>query len=150
MGNGTHDLDLSGEYYVLYGLSNNPPISGALVTHRGGGPNPSITANKVNVTNDTGVQEADDFEDIKNALIRAHGISMLVAWPLLVCIAIFFASWMRQALPNGEWFKIHRALMIIALFIGASGFVLIFFSQLRSPTPGLITLGSADSITVCG
>ena len=88
------------------------------------------------------------FEHIRSALVRFHGILMLVAWPLLVSTAIFFAAYMKSALPNGEWFQIHRALMIAALFVGASGFVVIFIAQLRNPTPGLIELGTSDGLTV--
>ena len=39
-------------------------------------------------------------------LVLAHGVLMLVAWPLLATIAIFFASWMKPALPKGGWFQV--------------------------------------------
>ena len=39
-------------------------------------------------------------------LIRTHGILMIIAWPLLAVTAIFFALFMRPALPNGEWFQV--------------------------------------------
>ena len=32
---------------------------------------------------------------------------MLIAWPLLAFTAIFFAAWMKPALPNGEWFQVR-------------------------------------------
>ena len=41
-------------------------------------------------------------------LLRAHGIIMLIAWPLLAVSGIFFAAWMRPALPNGEWFQVNQ------------------------------------------
>ena len=31
---------------------------------------------------------------------------MILSWPLLVVAAIFFAAWMKPALPNGEWFQV--------------------------------------------
>ncbi len=79
----------------------------------------------------------------RDRLTRAHGILMLIAWPVLGVIAIFFAAWMRPALPNGEWFQVHRAFMLGSLFVGAAGFFLIFVAQYDNPeTPGLINLGS--------
>ena len=44
--------------------------------------------------------------NMRNNLILAHGILMLIAWPLLSFVAIFFAAWMKPALPNGEWFQV--------------------------------------------
>ena len=69
---------------------------------------------------------------------------MIIAWPLLAVTAIFFAAWMRPALPNGEWFQVHRAVMLGSLFIGAVGFLLIFVGSRDNPTPGLITLGGTN------
>ena len=34
------------------------------------------------------------------------GILMIISWPVLVVAAIFFAAWMKPALPNGEWFQV--------------------------------------------
>ncbi len=49
---------------------------------------------------------SDVFNDVHRPnLIRAHGILMIIAWPLLAVTAIFFALFMRPALPNGEWFQ---------------------------------------------
>ena len=47
-------------------------------------------------------------------LIRAHGILMIIAWPLLAVTAIFFALFMRPALPNGEWFQVTLKLYMHA------------------------------------
>ena len=93
------------------------------------------------MVNDTGLQTAGDFGSTRRLLIQTHGILMLIAWPFLASTGIFFASYMRRALPNGEWFQVHRALMVTSLLIAAAGFTVIFFSQ--SP-PGLITLGRED------
>ena len=99
-----------------------------------------MTEEQFNVVQDSGVAGGSNFENVKNGLIRAHGIFMLVAWMLLANVAIAFAAYMRPALPNGEWFQVHRAFMIIALFLAAAGFVLIFISQIRSDIPGLINI----------
>ena len=34
------------------------------------------------------------------------GILLILSWPLLVVATIFFAAWMKPALPNGEWFQV--------------------------------------------
>lgn len=78
------------------------------------------------------------FNTAKKGLIQAHGILMLIAWPLLASTAIFFAAYMRPALPKGEWFQIHRALMLVGLFVSAVAFLLIFISQAHSNIPGLV------------
>ena len=43
---------------------------------------------------------------LKDSLITAHSVLMLIAWPMLSFTAIFFAAWMKPALPNGEWFQV--------------------------------------------
>ena len=141
-------MNLNGEYYVLFGHSGSTSMGdGFLVTHRPTS-NPAVTDEQVNVVRDTGVQGRGSFEGIKRALIQTHGIFMMIAWPILASTGIFFASFMRQALPNGEWFQVHRGLMIASLFVGAAGFVLVFFSQLRSNIPGLIDLGTGSASQV--
>ena len=40
---------------------------------------------------------------------------MIVAWPLLVVIAIFFAAWMKPALPNGEWFQVGLNMILYTI-----------------------------------
>lgn len=40
-----------------------------------------------------------------NPFVQAHGIFMTIAWPILAVTGIFFAAWMKPALPNGEWFQ---------------------------------------------
>ena len=138
-----HDLDLNSKHYVLFGWSNNKPDAGRLTPHTvGGAPDPSISKHRVNVAKDTGVEHGRDFDSIKRILIRTHGILMLIAWLLLASTGIFFAAHMRPALPNGEWFQVHRAFMIASLFIAMAGFILIFISQLQKQPHGLVQLGS--------
>ena len=64
---------------------------------------------------------------------------MITAWILLATSAVFFAAWMKPILPNGEWFQVHRALMIASLFVGAGGFIFAFVAHAKkSVIPGLI------------
>ncbi len=97
------DLDLNDEYFVLYGrrVGNSNPSS--LFRHETGTTrNPLISSATVNPVVDSGSVGA--FPTLP--LLRFHGILMIVAWPLLAVCGIFFASWMRPALPNGEWFQV--------------------------------------------
>ena len=68
------------------------------------------------------------------------GILMIVAWPLLAVIGIFFSAWTKPALPNGEWFQFHRALMILSVVVAITGFVLPFVANKDNEQPGLIEL----------
>lgn len=73
------------------------------------------------------------------------GILMVIAYPLLLVTAVFFASWMKQVLPKA-WFHIHRVLMIISLCCSLLGFMLIFIANKDNPTPGLINLNDCVCI----
>ena len=143
---GTNDLNLNKEYYVLYGRGNVGPVAGHLLTHIDGvTPLPSVSSKKVNPVTDTGaIIGVSSFGSIKRRLVQAHGILMLIAWPLLAATAIFFAAKMRRALPKGEWFQVHRAFMLTALFLTLLAVVLIFVSQAHNSIPGLIQFEVRD------
>ena len=101
------DLDLNNNYYILYGRRRGDSTSGSLVRHEiGQGNNPSISTARFNptlitISNETG----QGFPRME--LLRFHGILMTIAWPTLSAVGIFFASWMKPALPNGEWFQVN-------------------------------------------
>ena len=136
------DLDLNNPYYVMYGtLDGGVASSGSFSSHtQGGGRIPRLSAQLVSAVADAGEVQQDN---VRRQLTQAHGILMLIAWPLMAVSAIFFAAWMRPALPNGEWFQIHRFLMSGSIVVASIGFVLIFVANRNnSPNPGLITLGS--------
>ena len=65
---------------------------------------------------------------------------MIIAWPMLGFTSVFFAAWMRPALPNGQWFQVHRILMLGSLVIGIVGFFIIFVGERHRNPPGLIPL----------
>ena len=48
------DVDLDGEYYVMYGRSDGSTSSGSLITHRSANPptNPSISDDQPNIAED--------------------------------------------------------------------------------------------------
>ena len=135
-GNSTEDFTLDDDYYVLFGRGKRDPQEGRLSYHQGS--TPSVSKNQFNPYQDSGDQGEDT---LKGRLVRAHGILMLLAWPLLASTGIFLAAFMRPALPEGRWFQGHRALMLASLFVGAVGVVLAFVSQIHSSVPGLISLG---------
>ena len=144
---GVEDLDLNEPYFILYGQSSDSGSPGQLEPHATGSGNPFVSSSRVNPQTDTADIGSD--RSIQDALTRAHGIFMIIAWPVLAVTAIFFAAWMRPALPNGEWFQVHRALMLASLFMGVVGFILIFAAQYNRPTdPGLINLGEGAVSTV--
>lgn len=66
--------------------------------------NPQISSREYNLATQSGEIGRDT---LKRDLITAHAVLMLVAWPLLAFTGIFFAAWMRPALPNGQWFQVH-------------------------------------------
>ena len=88
----------------MYGVGPSGGGLQGLSSHvQGAGGNPLLT-DRVNIT----LAEGDLVNDFPmGQLLRAHGILMLIAWPLLAISGIFFAAWMRPALPNGEWFKVY-------------------------------------------
>ena len=63
-----------------------------------------LTGDRVNPVRDETVGPIESAP--LNPLVQAHGIFMTIAWPILAVTGIFFAAWMRPALPNGEWFQV--------------------------------------------
>ena len=73
---------------------------------------PDHTRDNIPVISDGRFDPSTDEGDIgitrlRQQLLQAHGILMLIAWPVLAFTAIFFAVYMKQALPNGEWFQVR-------------------------------------------
>ncbi len=106
---GSQDLDLSLPLFVIY--ARLPSASTSLEnigSHAGGGDSVrGVTAQQINITSGSGNTEQSTFLAVhRPALIRAHGIMMIIAWPLLATTAILFAAFMKPALPNGEWFQV--------------------------------------------
>ena len=56
--------------------------------------NPASSSGEIGVSN------------LRSKLIVIHAVLMMVAWPLLSFVAIFFAAWMKPALPSGQWFQV--------------------------------------------
>ena len=104
------DLNLNADLFVMYGVGPTGSGAQALQAHNlGPGANPILSQGRFNPTADAG----GDVPFPTVNLLRAHGILMLITWPLLAVSGIFFATWMRPALPNGEWFKVHSHISIV-------------------------------------
>jgi hypothetical protein len=140
-GTGNMDYNLNEAFYQFYARG---PTAGA-----GGLPQhfllPPVSSAPISLTTAMGGLTAFP----RDQLTRVHGILMIIAWPLLVVTAIFFAAWMKPALPNGEWFQIHRIFMIVSLFATALGFILIFVANAQNITvsTGLISFGCGQNTT---
>ena len=98
------DLNLDDpNLYVMYGIGPDGTGAGSLSQHNTGASNPALSLGTFNPAESVG-EGSNNFPT--GSLLRAHGILMLIAWPLLAVSGIFFAAWMRPALPNGEWFQV--------------------------------------------
>ena len=105
------DLDLSRYYYVIWGRHILESPNDDFLTP---GNTEGVSERRYKVTTESGIisRTMSVFEAVHRPnLIRAHGILMIIAWPLLAITGMFFAFFMRPALPNGEWFKVRRELV---------------------------------------
>ncbi|XP_031550577.1 ferric-chelate reductase 1-like isoform X2 [Actinia tenebrosa] len=91
-----------------------------------------------------------------DAMIKAHGSLMTLAWMCFAAIAIFMARYMRlvwedeKLLGQKVWFTVHRGLMILVIIFNTIGIVLIFVHRKgwsegigAHPYTGIITFGLA-------
>ena len=78
-------------------------VAGNVTLTYHGGQTPVISTTTVNPASTNGSVSSST---LRGTLTRVHGILMVVAWPLLAFTGIFFAAWMRPALPNGRWFQV--------------------------------------------
>ena len=136
------DLPLNSSLYLIYGYSDSQAAN-QLNTHGlGVRLTPQVSSGRVNPQ--TG-SASFGVDAVRPALTRFHGILMWISWPVLAFTGMFFAFYMRSALPNGEWFQVHRALMVASLIVGALGFFIIFVAQYRrQPYRGLIYFGNVS------
>ena len=43
---------------------------------------------------------------------------MIVTWPVLAVTGIFFAAWMKPALPKAEWFQVCVVCVCVVVVMG--------------------------------
>lgn len=73
---------------------------------------------------------------------------MVIAYPVLLLTAVFFAAWMKPAMPK-MWFQFHRALTLSSLVVALVAFAIIFIANKDNPTPGIINLHGCVSYHKC-
>ena len=96
------DVNLDSELFILFGRKKGDSGIESLTKHE---EDPKISAGQFNPVRDSATGDGGNFPMVP--LIRAHGSLMLIAWPLLGVCGIFFVSWMRPALPKGQWFWVR-------------------------------------------
>ncbi len=104
------DLDLNDNLFVIFARRVTPSnVLNALSSHDIDGEAVRGASDaQFSIAAGAGAVGGNVFDTVHRPnLIRAHGILMIIAWPLLAITAIFFALFMRPALPNGEWFQVN-------------------------------------------
>ena len=100
-----HDLNLNSLLYVMYGRRKRDSGKGELFSHETGpGEIPKLSNEPLNPLT---LSAALDDSFPTSILLQTHGIIMIITWSMLAATGIFFAAWMRQALPKGEWFQVN-------------------------------------------
>lgn len=99
-----HDLNLDSQLYIMYGRRKGDSEKGELFPHEAGpGEIPKLSNELLNPLT---LSAALDDSFPRSILLQAHGIIMIITWSMLAATGIFFASWMRPALPKREWFQV--------------------------------------------
>ena len=115
------DLNLNRNLFVIYARRIATSLSGLtrLDSHSGGGNAVrSMSAEQVNPAQTGGTVGGSEFDRVtRPRLIRAHGTLMIIAWPMLAVMGIFFTVFMRPAMPDGGWFQVSRLVYVILLSI---------------------------------
>lgn len=102
------DIDLDSDVFIMYGSSSHTSVGPALSSHRSSPSfnrqeryrNPYLTGRRFNPAKDVGGALPS------TGLLRAHGVIMLVAWPLLAVTDIILATWMKMYVPNGRLLQV--------------------------------------------
>ena len=127
-GPGEEDKDLDGNYFMMFGavdagglrtdqshvyhqLCPSPLVafsneSTSVSYHVA--QNPYISTTAINPTNSSG--SVTPTFGTTGSLTRVHGILMIAAWPMMAATSIFFAAWMRPALPASVGFLVSHTL----------------------------------------
>ena len=82
-------------------------VAGNVTLTYHGSQTPLISKSTVNPAS-TNASVPSSSSSLRVTLTRVHGVLMVVAWPVLAVIGIFFAAWMKPVLPNGRWFQVRQ------------------------------------------
>ena len=86
-----------------------PASSGGFTFHQ---TTPTLTAEKINVVANKTVavtlsQKLSAYA--VRSLTKAHGILMIIAWPILAAAAIYYPAYLKAVLSKkGEWFQVSQ------------------------------------------
>ena len=73
---------------------------------------PTLTTQKINVVGNTTVAVALSQRlsgSAVRALTKAHGILMIIAWPIMAAAAIYYPAYLKAVLSKkGEWFHVSH------------------------------------------
>lgn len=100
-----HDLNLDSQLYVMFGRRKGNSEKDEMFPHETGPGEIPILSNEL--LNPLTLSASLDDSYPRAILLRAHGIIMIITWALLATTGIFFATWMKTALPKGEWFQVN-------------------------------------------
>jgi len=105
-----YDIDLNQDLYVLYGKRSKAAEQLGLIDPHDFDILPEISSDRINAVSDKkklSGQDHEDFNVIKQRLIKSHGILMLITWPLLAVTAVLFPVFMKPAFQGGTWFQVR-------------------------------------------
>lgn len=94
--------------YYLFSASS----SGGFTYHQS---TPTVTKKAINVIKDTSLVASQILSTTATrAMIQAHGILMIIAWPIFAGLAIYFPAYLKPFLSNkGEWFQVSTFILNI-------------------------------------
>ncbi|XP_019855379.1 PREDICTED: putative ferric-chelate reductase 1 isoform X2 [Amphimedon queenslandica] len=138
------DYDLHNRYYILLGCSTTKSdLDVNFPYHQ---PNfPAISDSMLHPFGN-GTDTASGKPTFEKRMIRAHGVLMVIAYPVLLLTAVFFAAWMKPTMPK-MWFQVHRALTLASLVVSLTAFAVVFIANKNNPTPGIINLHDCGTKT---
>ncbi|KAL3841490.1 hypothetical protein ACJMK2_019628 [Sinanodonta woodiana] len=140
-------FDLNENWYLFFAQGKGPATAKSQHTIP-----PMISDTKTNlltISDLTAPEESSTGVDL--ALV--HGSLMIVAWIFLASIGTVTARFYKSVCPESKlcsekvWFQIHRACMVLVLFLVAAGFIVIFVEvRSYSETGGWTDLQRAHPI----
>ena len=104
--------------------------------------------NPVNGSSDELVVTQEFSKPVVRALMKTHGILMIIAWPILSGTAIYFSAFMKPVLSKkGQWFYVHEGIMLASVILTATSITIIFIAHVGRRVSGLVDLSVSLSLT---
>ncbi|KAL3841488.1 hypothetical protein ACJMK2_019626 [Sinanodonta woodiana] len=116
-------FDLNEDWYLMFAHGKGPATAKSPHTM-----DPKVSSTKADLQSTIDLAAKSKKVD----LAKVHGSLMIVAWILLASIGIVMPRFYKPVWPDsrifGEkvWFQIHRACMVLVLFLVAASFIIIF------------------------